>query len=259
MNVPKSFPYACKAGVGVPPGAERVGLARCRILLDADGHCNVHRDGNNFAKSPRPDVVLVKMNLNQRRDAEFVRAGVRQVTRGFERSEQLGREHAQRAEALDRNPLAIRKGRESDLSTPESADSGCPVFGKTGLHSVTIRGLITELQIEGFVLANAHRLVRLDERGVGRKQPRRLVMEFVRKGVKPELANFPWTLFNTHTETCFGQVDVWANDRSPKTGQVVHTVNCGKRDDAAIPQYRLRFADGDWDADVIPLTLDIDA
>lgn len=188
------------------------------------------------------------MNLNPRRDAEFARAGVKQLTRSYERSEQLGQEHAARAEALDRNPFVVRQGRENDITTPETADSGCPVFGKDGLHSVSIRGLITELQLEGFILSSAHRLFRFH------KPPIRLVMEFVRKGEKLELTNFPWTLFNTHTETCFGQVDVWANDRNPKDGRVVHTVNCGQRDDSARPRYRLKFASGDWDADVIPLT-----
>jgi hypothetical protein len=187
-------------------------------------------------------VVLVKINLNRDRDAEFARAGVPQLTRSFERSEQLGREHAKRAQALGRSPFAVRQGHENE-TTPEAADSGCPVFGKAGLQLVSIRGLTTELQLEGFVLSNVHRLFRQH------KPPVRLVMEFVRKGAKPELTNFPWNLFQVHTETCFGQVDVWANDRDPKTGLVVHTVNCGQRDDNALPRYRLKFSDGDWDAE----------
>ncbi len=238
----RDYFYACTAGV-------QGGIARCR---KEDGKCDNHHNGAAWPHAPEPDVVLVKMNLNQGRNAEFARAGVRQLTRSFERSEELSREHVARAEALDRKPFAVRQGRENDTTTPEAADSGCPVFGKTGLHSVTVRGLITELQLEGFVLSDAHRLFRFH------KPPVRLVMEFVKKGAKPEITKFPWDLFNGLTETCFGQVDVWANDRSPKNGLVVHTVNCGQRDDKAQARYRLKFADGDWDADVIPLTLEVD-
>lgn len=58
---------------------------------------------------------------------------------------------------------------------------------------------------------------------------------------------FPWKLFHELTATCFMQVDVWANDRDPKTGKVVHTVNCAQRkDDGATPAYALGFAGGDW-------------
>lgn len=215
--------YACTAGI-------KGGVARCRVPQP----CSTHPNGNPPA--PRPEVVLVKVNLNSTWDARFAGAGIRRVDRTPERAQQLSAQHQARAERLGRDAFTIRESREGKANEPESADSGCPVFCKSGLQAVDIRGLVTELKTEGFVLTNAYRLARQW------KPPVRLVLEFS-KGGKP--IEFPWDLYEQLTATCFGQVDVWANDRDSR-GLMVHTVNCGKRDDAAQPAHVLRYTGGDW-------------
>lgn len=223
--------YACVAGA-------RGGVARCRSYVARENWCAQHNEGS--PKAPQPSVVLVKINLDNRWDSVFERAGIPKVARSPERAQQLAQEHQVRAERLGRDPFVIREAREGERpSEPEAADSGCPVFGKAGLQSVDIRGLVTELKAAGFHLTGVHRLAR------EWKPPVRLVLQFTREG--QDLSQFPWDLFRGLTATCFNQADVWANDRDGR-GQVVHTVNCGKREDGARPEYVLRYADGDWEA-----------
>jgi hypothetical protein len=147
--------------------------------------------------------------------------------------------------ALGRNAYTSRDERDKE-QMPESADSGCPVFGKTGLADagVDIRHLVGELFAAGFVLSSAHLLER------GHKPPIRLVMEFSKPQEKPAMVSFPWTLFNQLTTTVFNQVDVWANPKQDNN-KVVHTVNCGNRDDQAKPKYTLHYSNGDWGAEEI--------
>ncbi|MEK9148359.1 MAG: hypothetical protein AAB650_02880 [Patescibacteria group bacterium] len=225
--------YACVSGI-------HGGVARCRkSIVKEDLHCADHDELSPLA--PRPDVVLLKVNLNDRWDAAFGKVGIPKLDRSPRRAVQLAAEHRERAEQLGRDPFAIREAREGLTSDPESADSGCPVFGKGGLQSVDIRGLVTELRAAGFRLTGFHRLARLW------KPPVRLVMQFTKTG--ESLNQFPWDLFRQFTATCFGQVDVWANDRDNR-GLVVHTVNCGKRDEQAKP-VTLRFDGGDWETHII--------
>lgn len=222
--------YACKAGI-------RGGVARCRKTEP----CLDHPNGQPPA--PRPDRVLLKVNLNDRWERQFVAAGIRKVNRSPERADALAVDHKARAERLGRDPFAIREVREGQASDPESADSGCPVLGKNGLPAADIRGLVGELVKAGFRLTGTpHILAR------NWKPPVRLVLQFSREG---EGVIFPWPLFGQLAATCFGQVDVWANDRDSR-GLVVHTVNCGKRDDAAKPQFKLCYSGGDWAAEPIP-------
>lgn len=225
--------YACTAGV-------QGGVARCRNLIVTDDFCAVHPES---PKAPRPDVVLVKINLNNRWDDAFGRAGIPKLDRSPERAAKLAVEHRERAERLGRDAFAIREAREGQRpSDPEAADSGCPVFGKNGIQSVDIRGLVTELRTVGFRITGFHRLAR------NWKPPVRLVMQFTMTG--EPLNQFPWDLFRELTVICFGQVDVWANDRDSR-GQVVHTVNCGKRTDGERPTYTLRYDGGDWEVVIV--------
>lgn len=224
--------YACKAGA-------HDGTARCRNMEP----CPVHNGLGQLA--PRPDVVLVKVNLNHENNILFVNAGIPRRERSEERRKQLGEQHRQRAGKLGRDSLVIRERREGkeNVGYPEAHDSGCAVFGSDGLYSgVDIRGLADQLLATGFCLTNAYRLDR------DLKPPIRLVMEFRRQDRIPDSQHaFPWLLLQQLVDTCFGQVDVWANDRDAR-GQVVHTVNCGKRDDCATTKFRLLFANGDWEA-----------
>lgn len=227
-------PYACPAGV-------QGGVARCRKLVP----CPDHPD--DAPKAPRPEVVLVKVNLSRTWEKRFRQAGAPVVERTWDRAQQLGAEHADRAKRLGRDALHIREQQNrneqhKDEAIPESADSGSPVFGPEGLtdgvqgHSVAKLGF--QLRDSGFRLVNAHLLVRKH------KPPTRLVMVWERTTERD--IRFPWPLFQELTNTTFGQVDVWANDRDSR-GNVSHTVNCGARDDDAAPAYRLKFAGGDWE------------
>lgn len=217
--------YACKAGI-------RGGVARCRNMEP----CAAHPDGQPPA--PRPDVVLVKVNLNDKWIERFAKAGFRVLNRLPDRAEDLAAIHEEQAKRLGRDPFVIRERREGHADDPESADSGCPVFGKDGLQSVGI-GLMEELEQAGFRLSGFPHILARDW-----KPPKRLVLQFTRAG---EEVAFPWLLFRQLINTCFGQVDVWANGRDGR-GLVVHTVNCGKRDDKASPFFRLEYAGGDWTA-----------
>lgn len=227
----KLLQYACKAGA-------HEGTARCRNMEP----CPVHNGSGQLA--PRPEVVLIKINLNHENNILFANAGIPRRERSDKRREELGEEHRQRAERLGRDSLVIRERREGkeNVDYPEAHDSGCAVFGSNGLHNgVDIRGLADQLLATGFCLTNAYRLDR------EQKPPIRLVMEFRRGQDRiPESQHaFPWLLLQQLVDTCFGQVDVWANDRDARD-QVVHTVNCGQRNDDAEPVYALLYADGDW-------------
>ena len=230
-----SFTYACKAGVFD-------GSARCRKAADT---CDVHSrllKINKCQIAPRPDAILFKVNVNEKWEAAFRAVGLLISERTFERAQELELDRIDEAEAMGRNAYAIRESSGRNQGTPESADTGCPVFGKLGLANmnVSVRGVILEIERAGYILTGAHLLKRKH------KPPVRLVMEFSRKGAKPHFQNFPWITFWHLLQTTFNQVDVWANDRKPKSKRVVHTVNCGMRDDKAVPKFRLFYAGGDW-------------
>jgi len=225
--------YACLSAV-------KDGVARCRKEF---GKCDSHRNGGVWAKAPQPNVVLFKVNVNDRWEAAFRAAGVRVVVRSWERAEQLGQRRAETAQHLGRNSVAIRDGVGRNSGVPEDNDTGCPVFGPGGLKdlSVSVEGLDREMSAAGFVITDVHLLKR------PHKPPVRLVVEYSPVGTKPPAQNFPGKLFARLIATTFNQVDVWANERKAD-GTVPHTVNCGKRDDAAKPQHTLVFKDGEWDA-----------
>lgn len=242
--------YACKAGV-------HDGNARCRNIAP----CATHPQGQPPA--PRPDVVLLKINVGKLPDhrgqggdrvKRLRAAGVQVVERSPERAVKLAQEHLDQAQRLGRDALRIREEREGIAATgtvgtvrdhagkesflPEAIDSGTPVFGRLGIQEVNLRGLMTELKAAGFNITGMHMLAR------NWKPPVRWVIEFGRGG--KDLTTFPHALFHEFTANAFGQVDVWANPRD-KRGEVVHTVNCGERREANAPaKGALRFADGDW-------------
>jgi hypothetical protein len=214
------------------------GVARCR---NEKGKCSAHKNGETWAKAPRPTTILLKMNLNAKWDKAFEVNGMPIQTRSFERAQQLADQRIQAAAELDRNPYAVRVDSGRAYGLPEDVDTGCPVFGKSGLAdtSISLNGLVEELEAEGFSLTGAFILRRMH------KPPNRLVMEFSVAGSKPPLKSFPVNLFWELIQTAFQQVDVWANERK-SDGKVVHTVNCGKRDDKATPKWTLKFEHGDW-------------
>ena len=222
--------YACTGGI-------RGGVARCRNMSP----CSQHPNGQPPA--PRPDVILVKINLGKLSNPwnqEFDRHGVKMFERSQERALQLSEKHGEQAERLGRDPLAIRRRTEGEenLTYPEAKDSGSPVFGVDGLTFVNVAEVISDLQVAGFRLTNAYRLAR------DWKPPVRLVLEFS-NGEKAGVKEFPWDVLKRLTSETYGKVDVWANPRDDR-GLVVHTVNCGQREGQARSDYRLVYAGGDW-------------
>jgi len=231
-------PYACTGGISG-------GMARCRNAMP----CPVH--GEDAPMAPRPDVVLVKVNLSKLWGTLFKEAGVRIVDRTPERAKVLQEEHEKRAQQLGRSAYHIREGQKrqglrEDMNIPEAADSGCPVFGSDGLHEGidgnSIHKVTFSLRDSGFRLVDAHRLQR------NWKPPTRLVLVYERSSGRD--VRFPWQLFQKVTSTTFLQVDVWANDRD-RRGNVVHTVNCGKRDDTQKALLTLQYQRGDWGVTVV--------
>ena len=180
--------YACKM-------AAHDGVARCRNMEPCSAHASKFT-----VLAPRPDVVLLKINLNKKNDALFAGAGIPRHERSDERREQLGGQHRERAEALGRDSLVIRERREGkeNVDYPEAHDSGCAIFGSDGLHNIDIRGLADQLLAAGFCLTNSFRLDR------EQKPPIRLVMEFRRCDRVPDSQYaFPWSLLQLLTDTCF--------------------------------------------------------
>lgn len=228
-------PYACTAGI-------QDGIARCRNSMP----CSVHDE--DAKKAPRPDVVLVKVNLSKAWDRRFAEAGVRLVNRTPERARVLQEEHEARAEQLGRNAYHIRESQErhENANVPEAADSGCPVFGhdglREGIRGESIKRVTFQLRDKGFRLVDVHRLARQW------KPPVRLVLVYER--AQEDDVRFPWPLFHNLVQTTFMQVDVWANDRD-KNGNVVHTVNCGKRDDSNEAPLSLQYKEGDWGVELV--------
>ncbi|GEM_PF-1775750 len=231
------------------------GTARCRKEA---GKCDNHTNPKVWPKAPRPIVILVKVNVNDYWRREFEQFGIQTVERDFERAEQLEQKRVLEAKALGRNAYAVRQiaGRDKDR-TPEVADSGCPVFGPDGLADlrVSIKGLGGELHSAGFILTNFSLLDR------PHKSPVRLVLEYTErerarteKRTEKRMGQGSWDVFNNLISTVFDQVDVWANPLKDSGAMIVHTVNCGKRNDAAAaqPSCRLHYAGGDWAAEEIP-------
>lgn len=217
------------------------GMARCRNLVIEGAYCGVHDESSS--RAPHPDVVLLKVNVNEQWDQRFRSAGIQKLERSPERAAKLAAEHEAQAKRLGRDAYVIREQRDGQRpEEPEAVDSGCPVFGKAGLQYVDIRGLVQEMKLDGYQLSGAHLLSR------DWKPPVRLVLQFEGDGVA---IAFPWDLFRGLANTCFGQVDVWANPRD-RRGKVVHTVNCGRRrDDQVKSVHTLRFSGGDWKATII--------
>lgn len=225
--------YACKGGVKNSSGKI---VARCRRY----GNCPDHPDGQPPAR--KADVILFKVNLNKEWDQLFKKAGIPLNERSDQRRGELSKEREERAKKLGRDGYIVREqsGRAGDAlgqQAPEDVDSGTPVFGPDGLQNVEARTLPVQVSAAGYRLTKAERLMRWG------KPPVRLVLEFSR--TKAPLSDFPWRLLAELLNTCFGQVDVWANDED-KRGQIVHTVNCGKRQDGLTASEKLLFADSDW-------------
>lgn len=218
------------------------GRARCRNM-----NCAVH--GPDAPKAPRPDVVLVKFNLNEALDKAFDLAGVHDHNRTIERGNELGAQHEAQAKALGRDATHIREVRGENvaqLAKPEAADSGSPVFGIKGLlGGVNLTEVRAELEAAGLRLTSYQRLKRAWKEG-DRGPASRLTLEF-RKDKEPA-EGFPWELLqNEILAFALGKLDLWANPRDHR-GLIVHTLNAGgEKKPLSTAQHTLHFAEGDWD------------
>ncbi len=227
--------YACLAAVDED-------WARCR---NNEGTCPNH-DASS-PRAPRPDRVLFKVNVNKHW-LPFFQTALPTLQRSYEKAKLLEADRVMRAEKLRRDAYAARDKRDTQAEQqPEAADSGVPVFGKSGLadRAVDVRSLVAELKEAGYVMTFANLLHR------DWKPPIRLQLEFSKAGTKAEFEGFHWGNFEALISTAFDQVDVWANDRDPKRDyMVIHTVNCGRRANQVMTRCKLHFAGGDWHATV---------
>ncbi len=225
--------YACKAGI-------KGGIARCQNEYE---HCGSHPLGKEVPLAPRPNTILFKVKLG---DNQYWKnwASIDKDFRLWSERRQLEADHVMEAEKLGRDAYNARPEQKRDKYLPESADSGCPVSGKTsgGWKSVVVSGLIAELREAGFVIANVSVLIM----GTGQDARRFLTVAFINGRGAEEYMDFPWEKFNRLVSGSFAFVHVWANALQPD-GECKHTVNCiGREPDGKRPEQTLHYNSGDW-------------
>lgn len=208
-----------------------------------------HREGR-APHAPRPDIVIVHINLNRHWDDLFEKERVVLHVVEEEKAWEHHDKHVERAERLNRDPYAIREELGWELDLPESADAGA-------LSLIIPDGDVVELfrEIKGYSLTwfeRLHRewknvkrclsleLTRLDH------DPKTGIAETI-TGKKSVGNLFPFQLFSRFVKTCFGTVEVFTNERDEK-GLVLHSLKCyGRKDEAA--RYKIRFKNGLWGFD----------
>jgi len=204
--------------------------ARCRTLLKSGVRCNRH--GHQGAeRAPKPHVVLLKFNINQKWKSKFVRLGVKVTDEQKDRSR-----HEAHARTFGRNPYRYR----------QVADSGVPVFGPPGLKSVSLDQLIQELvNTYKYETVDIHIKPRKDGMSV-------LVLSFSndQPAVEPASPAALEELLRFLSSACWGYVHVWANPPQAD-GRVIHTVNSAHREESKGASL-LHFADGLWSVEHVP-------
>lgn len=211
----------------------------CPILAHREGRAPI---------APRPDIIIVHVNLNHHWDGLFEKEGIVLHVVEEEAAWERHDEHVERAFNLSRDPYAIRKELGWELDLPESADAGA-------LSLIISDGDVVELfrEIKGYSLTWFERLHR-----EWKNVKRCLSLELTRliriseidasetiTGKKSVGKEFPFQLFSRFVKTCFGTVEVFTNERNEK-GFVLHSLKCyGRKDDVA-PRYRIRFKNGLW-------------
>lgn len=227
--------YACVA-------ATKEG-ARCRHMVAEQGRlcsfCQKKADKEgSVPKAPPPNVILVKININERWRA-VLEAG--RVPRKIVDWQALEEKHAAHAERLGRAPYRFR----------DVADSGVPVFGPDGICHVSLLKLWTELVEKGFCIQEMHLQSRRDGKmdtlviTLARQKPTQVsFFPEVALAVLPDLLN-----------TSYGFVHIWANpskEDKEKKKVVVHTVNISHREPEQRPLRQLHYNDGLWSVVELP-------
>jgi hypothetical protein len=220
MDTPDRFVYAC--------AAETDGHGRCRNnSVEGDPtnfcthHANMRDSGQKVRFAPTPTKVLVKANVNPKWAKKLTELGVPVKHPDFEK---LDQKHAEDAETHGRKANAIR----------DIADSGVPVFGKSGISDISVAQLVVELAMLGFMATDCHIFQRRDQ-GVMNV----LVVTFEKKVTEFVLSDEIEQLF---AKSRWGFIHVWDNPPK-KDGTVLHTINLSHRSDEKAEQ-ELRFSGG---------------
>ncbi|MDP1538775.1 MAG: hypothetical protein Q8M00_01970 [bacterium] len=174
----------------------------------------------------KPNVVLIKFNINPKWREKFLKAGIPQKTPD---ESALELKHMFHALEVGRDPYRFRQ---------EKSDSGIPVFGETGAQFISINGLFQELRQAGYSPNGAHIKKREEKFNT-------LVIPFILEGkesISPQAAS----LTEEFLGVCWGHVHVWINPPQPETGAMVHTVNLSHRELEKTPEKTLRFNGGRW-------------
>lgn len=230
-----SFQYACIAGIPTTiNGIEK--FYRCRRWAQDPPNnlfCAGHQNHPTLASLP--DRVFVKMTLphspdNMRDIEEFC---FHVVDRDREKQQILETKHAQHAQKFGREAYSVRKN---------TSDSGVQIFGRDGIHDMSmmfVDGNLIKVGLErigGHVLDKAHegKLV--------------FVVEYT------SIPNPTATKIPTRTEpylrrllgNCWGTIHIWANPPRVGDGVIVHTINAGSLKRDKIPSGNVILAEGFW-------------
>jgi len=208
--------------------------ARCRNFVETPGEfCGFHKTrkeaGGEVSFAPKPDLVLLKFNLNPNWRERFVALGVAEKPL---LSPEKEKEHVQQAEKFGRQAYRFR----------QIADSGVPVFGSEGITSgVSLYKLLKEfLETEGYQVTDIHLRPRRDKRMYV------LVINLSQQGEETVLSSEAiMELLRFLAVSCWGYCHVWANPPA-EDGRVIHTVNSSHREPEKKPSVELRFNNGLW-------------
>jgi hypothetical protein len=224
------------------------------MAIEGSDYCSLPaHQAEDRKSSPNPDVVLLWFNLNDRWAQKFQDfLATKEHTRRQVR--EIAKRHATQAEAIGRNPHAVRKG---------VVDSGSPVFGPDGIKGrrVWAGNTIDTLGTAGYFLANAKVVQNgLAHGPCNHGSPRpdyRLLLELriAGDGFEGTAREFLGDLFPEFADCTFGQVRVWANPPNVRD-EIVHTLNFGARQTGLLPDCAIAF-DGanDWNLAEIPPTV----
>jgi hypothetical protein len=186
--------------------------------------------GQSVPRAPKPHTILLKANIRLTTWAgQFELAGVRWEDYNVDEKE---KKHVEHAEAVGRQAYAVRK---------DVADSGTQVFGKDGLHNVSMSTLIREL-----VLIYQKVDIHLRRRRDGDPQMGVLVVSFSNEGEATNNAAALALFLKFMDQSAWEHAHIWANPPQLDDKKIVHTVNLAHRLESREAHISLGFADGLW-------------
>ena len=212
---------------------------RCRRPVDTFGdRCHDHegQDPEEAVEALEPDTVLVKGNLNPNWVKRFLQAGTYRSERSPMRERAQDKKGLAQAEELGRSPFAYRG----------KPDSGTAVLGKNGANNVSIAGILDELE-ERYGAPAIHILQKTKGPRSRRTAVKNtLVLSFNRDSdeepASEEILQLARKFFGANS---WGFTHIWANPYSDE-GEILHTVNLGRRQPDQEPEGEVQFAEGLW-------------